>query len=188
MWKKSLTGCLFVSVHYRFKPERRSVIHNEKKEKIMKNNEQRTQSKNGRRNFLKTAALSAGALAGLPLTGQSQTRGGPTTDVGNTQGQVRVNLIRGIGPVPGDQVVDFASGVRNAFADVKWNKATNKVSLRFHLENLPRRPTVHRVPGTNPKTPFSPDYPEIVVGAAYQFWLITLSIARMGVFYSVRHT
>ncbi|MGA9770010.1 MAG: hypothetical protein WBV94_13285 [Blastocatellia bacterium] len=154
----------------------------------MKNNEQKIQSNNGRRSFLKSAALSAGTLAGLSITGQSQTRGGPINDVGNTQGQVRVNLIRGIGPVPGDQVVDFASGVRNAFADVKWNKATNKASLRFHLENLPRRPTVHRVPGTNPKNAFTPDYPETVVGAAYQFWFITLSIVRMGVFYYDRHT
>ena len=154
----------------------------------MKSNEQRMQSNNGRRNFLKTATLAAGAMAGLPRIGQSQSRGGPINDVGNNQGQVRVNLIRGIGPVPGDQVVDFASGVRNAFADVKWNKASNKASLRFHLENLPRRPTVHRIPGTNPKTAFSPDYQEVVFNAAYQFWLITLSIVRMGVFYYDRHT
>jgi hypothetical protein len=78
--------------------------------------------------------------------------------------------------------------MRNAFADVKWNKSSNKVSIRLHYENLPFRPTVHRVPGTNPKNRFTPDYQEMVVGAAYQLWLITLSIVRMGVFYYDRHT
>lgn len=155
----------------------------------MKNNGQKIGSDNSRRSFLKSAAASAAAVASLPIIGQSQARGGgSSTDSTNDRGQVRVNLIRGLGPVPGDQVVDFASGVRNAFAEVRWNKSANKVILRFHYENLPRRPTVHRIPGTNPKTPFSPDYPEVVVGAVYQFWLITLSIARMGVFYYDRHT
>jgi hypothetical protein len=150
----------------------------------MKNSEQRTQGGLNRRNFLKSAALSAGAMASIPALGRGVAGGGQ----GDDQGKVRVNLIRGIGPVPGDQVVDFASTVRNAYAVVKWNKAANKVTINLHYENLPHRPTVHRVPGTNPKNRFTPDYKEVIVGAAYQLWLITLSIARMGVFYYDRHT
>jgi hypothetical protein len=84
-------------------------------------------------------------------------------------------------------VVDFARQTRNAFADVRWNKASNKVSISYHYENLPYRPTVHRVPGTNPKNPFTPDYPEVVVAAAYQFWIIAVS-ARLSVFYYDRNT
>jgi hypothetical protein len=55
---------------------------------------------------------------------------------------------------------------RNAFADVRWNKASNKVSISYHYENLPYRPTVQRVPGTNPTNPFTPVYPEVVVAGA----------------------
>ena len=150
----------------------------------MNNSERKTERYNDRRRFLKSAALSAGALTALPLLGRSVASAAPAKD----RGKVRVNFIRGIGPVPGDQVVDFASGVKNAYADVKWNKDANKVTIHLHYENLPYRPTVHRVPGTNPKTAFTPNYQEVVTNAAYQLWLVTLSVARMGIFYYDRHT
>ncbi len=139
-----------------------------------------------RRNFLKTATLSAGALSALPLVG------GPSALVAsaapaNTHGELRLPFVPGFGPPPGDMVVDFARATRNAFAEVKWNKSANKVTLRFHYENLPFRPTVQRVPGTNPTNPFTPVYPEIVTNAAYQFWLITVNTS-LGVFYYDRQT
>lgn len=139
-----------------------------------------------RRRFLKTAALSAGALTAMPLLNRAPAFGAPQTSA-NTHGEVRLPFVPGFGPPPGDQVVDFARLTRNASAEVKWNKSANKVTLKFHYENLPYRPTVHRVPGTNPKNAFTPDYPETVVNAAYQFWLITLS-PKLGVFYYDRQT
>lgn len=83
--------------------------------------------------------------------------------------------------------MDFARQTRGAYAEVKWNKSANKVTLKFHYDYIPYRPTVHRVLGTNPKNRFTPNYPETVRNAAYQFWLITLA-PRIGVFYYDRQT
>lgn len=129
-----------------------------------------------RRGFLKIAALSAGALAASPLLDRAAPRA--LAAPANDHGELHLPFVPGFGPPPGDMVVDFARQTRNAFADVRWNKASNKVSISYHYENLPYRPTVQRVPGTNPKNPFTPDYPEVVVAASYQFWLIAVRSAR----------
>jgi hypothetical protein len=42
-----------------------------KGEKTMKNNEAKTEQENGRRNFLKSAVLSAATLGALPMLGRS---------------------------------------------------------------------------------------------------------------------
>lgn len=103
-------------------------------------------------------------------------------------GKLHIPFIRGVGPVPGDMVVDFASQIKNAYADVKWNKENNTVKIKFHMENLPYRPTVVRQPGTNPKNRFTPNYPEVVENGQYSFWLIPATLFRSGVFYYDRQT
>ncbi|HEV7892414.1 MAG TPA: hypothetical protein VGP08_17340 [Pyrinomonadaceae bacterium] len=145
----------------------------------------RKDSQTPRRSFLKVAAFTAGALAASPLLERATPKASAAP--ANEHGELHLPFVPGFGPPPGDMVVDFARQTRNAYADVRWNKSANKVSISYHYENLPYRPTVHRVPGTNPSNPFTPDYPETVVAAAYQFWLITLS-ARLSVFYYDRNT
>lgn len=146
---------------------------------------------NSIRMLLTLIALCTVIVGALPSLAQNG--GGPEiTGVKPTaiapSGKLHVPFVRGVGPVPGDMVVDFASQVKNAYADVKWNKELNTVKVKFHMENLPYRPTVVREAGTNPKNRFTPDYPEVVENGQYSFWLIATTILRPGVFYYDRHS
>jgi hypothetical protein len=129
-----------------------------------------------------------GALPALAQNGDGQETNSIKPASFAASGKLHVPFVRGVGPVPGDMVVDFASQVKNAYADVKWNRDQNTVKIKFHMENLPYRPTVVRQPGTNPKNRFTPNYPEAVENGQYSFWLIATTILRPGVFYYDRQT
>lgn len=129
-----------------------------------------------------------GALPALAQSVDGQETSSITTASFAASGKLHVPFVRGVGPVPGDMVVDFASQVKNPYADVKWNRDQNTVKIKFHMENLPYRPAVVRQPGTNPKNRFTPNYPEAVANGQYSFWLIATTILRPGVFYYDRQT
>ena len=147
-----------------------------------------TDSVSNRRSFIKNAALTVGALAAssaLPIgaaTHRIVSPPQPQNPDWLNHGSLRFDFAPGFGPVMGDQVPDFAWNC-TAFAEVEWNKLHDFVEIHVHYENLPHRPRVERVPGTNPQTPWTPAYPEVVENAAYQIWLIPIHPFGSGAFY-----
>lgn len=149
-----------------------------------------------RKDFLKAAAVSAGAMGlaacGVPASGDSslETQGKamthkkskPCRDL-NVKGSLDLSLIRGVAQIPGEFFPDLVCNITDKKARVSWDKAANKVRIQVSMKNVPRRPTVTRPPGTNALTPFTPVWPETVTDAAYQVWLITMTPFRQRRFY-----
>ena len=148
----------------------------------------KTDSVTNRRSFLKNAAFAAGGLAAVsafPIGAVSQetfSSAQPQNSDWLNRGSLRFDFAPGFGPVMGDQVPAFAWNC-TAFAEIEWDKEDDEVEIHVHYENLPRRPRVVRVPGTNPRTPWTPNYPEVIENGAYQIWLIPIHPFTSGAFY-----
>ena len=141
-----------------------------------------------RREALRSLAISAGAASAGILAASCALGDDPSPASLDNQatgkvpaiGSVRMDPLVPLVAVPGDFAPAFAdaSQTGRSWAEVSWNEAINKVSWQVHYDKLPYRPTVTRPPNTNPSSQsgsFVPNYPEVVVDAAYQFWMISMN-------------